>query len=280
MPRALALFRRVHVLRNKAGLALIEFAFSLPIFIGLGFYGVEVANLAVTQLKVSHITLTLADNASRIGTMNSQLGSKQVLETQINDIFQAADLQAGRFNLYGQGRTVVSSLEMNGQGGQMIMWQRCKGQLGEDSIYGEEDIGKNDKGFMGMGSAAKRIAALPGTAVMFVETFYEYDPLFGEMFMDARTLHNEAAYIVRDQRQIGQKPLSDTSDTRTSTCDKFDDMLPQSPEPKPGDENKCTKRVHKDHYHWNCPKGVKGKDKGKGKGKGDNDDDDDDDDDD
>jgi Flp pilus assembly protein TadG len=31
-----------------SGMALIEFAFSLPIFIGLGFYGVEVANLAVS----------------------------------------------------------------------------------------------------------------------------------------------------------------------------------------------------------------------------------------
>jgi len=244
------------MLRNKSGLALIEFAFSLPIFIGLGFYGVEVANLAISQMKVSQITLNIADNASRIGSMNSQLGAKQVMESHINDVFQAADIQAGRYNLFGQGRTVLSSLEMNADGGQTIMWQRCKGELGEDSNYGEEDIGKNGKGFTGMGPAAERIAAIPGVAIMYVETFYEYEPLFEEMFMEARTLRQEAAYIVRDQRQIATKPIGDTSELRTSTCDKYDSILPQTPDPKPGDENKCTKRIHKDHYHWECPKGV------------------------
>jgi hypothetical protein len=245
------------IIRDKHGLALIEFAFSLPIFVGLGFYGVEVANLAISQMKVSQITLNIADNASRIGTMNSQLGAKQVMESQINDVFQAADIQGGKFNLYGQGRTVISSLETNGQGGQTIMWQRCKGHLGEESSYGEEDTGKTGGGFTGMGPAAERISALPGAAIMYVETFYEYEPLFGEMFMEARILRQEAAYIVRDQRQIGTKPVGDASETRKSTCEKYDSILPQTPEPKPGDENLCTKRIHKDHYHWDCPKGVR-----------------------
>lgn len=32
---------------NRSGMALIEFAFTLPIFTGLGFYGIEISNLAI-----------------------------------------------------------------------------------------------------------------------------------------------------------------------------------------------------------------------------------------
>lgn len=242
--------------RDKSGLALIEFALTLPIFMGLGFYGTEVANLAITQMKVSQIALNMADNASRIGTLDSTFGTKAVLESQINDIFQAADLQAGRFNVYGQGRAVVSSLEMNQDGGQTIVWQRCKGYKGDASAYGEQGDGEKGKSFMGMGPAANRIAASPGTAVMFVELYYEYEPLFGEMFMKTKTLRQEAAFIVRDKRELGTEPTKDTSEPRTSTCEKFDDTLPQSPDANPEDKDKCSKRIHKDHYHWECPEGT------------------------
>ena len=52
-----AILRLPKLKGSKSGLALIEFAFSLPIFIGLGFYGVEIANLAITLMKMSQIAL-------------------------------------------------------------------------------------------------------------------------------------------------------------------------------------------------------------------------------
>lgn len=258
MPMKISLMRNgKRLAANRQGMALIEFAMTLPIFIGLGFYGIETANLAITQMKASQISLNMADNASRIGTLESTLGSKTVLESQLNDVFQAAGLQSGRLNLFGQGRVVLSSLEVNEDGGQTIVWQRCKGVMGEESEYGEEGVGKKGKSFLGMGPAATRIAATPGTAVMFVEVYYEYEPIFGEMFMEARMLRQEAAFTVRDKRAIGKPPVQDVSAARTSTCDKYDELLPQSPDPKPSDNGKCTKRIHKDHYHWDCPKGTK-----------------------
>ncbi|WP_066209092.1 TadE/TadG family type IV pilus assembly protein [Blastomonas sp. CCH10-E1] len=136
--RTRSLARRLK--RDRSGLALIEFAFSLPIFIGLGFYGVEVSNLAITQMKMSQIALNMADNASRIGTLNATLGAKVISEEQINDVFQAAAIQAGAAGIYQDGRTVLSSLELNADGGQTIMWQRCKGILFDDSDYGPEGV--------------------------------------------------------------------------------------------------------------------------------------------
>ena len=191
---------------SKSGLALIEFAFSLPIFIGLGFYGVEIANLAITQMKMSQIALNMADNASRIGTLNSTLGAKIISEQQINDVFQAAAIQAGAAGLYKDGRTILSSLEVNGQGGQTIMWQRCKGMQVEQSDYGEQGEGASGTTFPGMGPPGEKIRASAGTAVMYIELIYTYHPLFGNMFMEERELRQEAAYVVRDARQIGSLP--------------------------------------------------------------------------
>jgi len=225
---ASAILRLPKLKGSKSGLALIEFAFSLPIFIGLGFYGVEIANLAITQMKMSQIALNMADNASRIGTLNSTLGAKIVTEEQINDIFQAAAIQAGAAGLYKDGRTILSSLEVNARGGQTIMWQRCKGMQFEQSEYGQQGDGLSGTDFPGMGPSGEKIKASAGTAVMYIELTYTYHPLFGSMFMEDRELRQEAAYVVRDARQLGYVPADNVSAQRKSTCDKFDAILPQT----------------------------------------------------
>lgn len=214
--------------RDRSGLALIEFAFTLPIFMGLGFYGVEISNLAITQMKMSQIALNMADNASRIGTLNATLGAKVISEQQINDVFQAAALQAGQAGLYKEGRTILSSLELNANGGQTIRWQRCKGMLFDDSNYGAEGTGATGTSFPGLGPPGDKIRASAGTAVMYIELSYTYHPLFGSMFMDTTDLHQEAAYTVRDNREIGQTPIDNVSATRKSTCNKYDAILPQT----------------------------------------------------
>jgi len=214
--------------RDRSGMALIEFAFTLPLFTGLGFYGIEISNLAITQMKMSQIALNMAENASRIGTLNANLGAKVISEQQINDVFQAAALQAGAAGLYQDGRTILSSLELNANGGQTIMWQRCKGMDFEDSNYGAQGTGATGTSFQGMGPAGDKIQATSGTAVMFVELHYTYHPLFGSMFMEDRELYQEAAYTVRDSREIGKEPGNNVSASRKSTCDKYDAILPQT----------------------------------------------------
>lgn len=244
--------------QDASGMALIEFAMTLPIFMGLGFYGVEVSNLAITQMKMSQIALNMADNASRVGSLDSNLSAKKILESQLNDVFQAADIQSGNIDVFGQGRLVLSSLEMNAEGGQTVRWQRCKGYLGKESAYGDEGDGTTGKGFLGMGPPADRIAATPGNAVMFVELYYEYSPLFGEMFMEPKILRQEAAYTVRDKRELGVAPGGDTSSARKSSCEKYDSTLPQTSDSEISEAAQgCTKRAHKDHFHLDCPKAPK-----------------------
>jgi Flp pilus assembly protein TadG len=63
--------------------ALIEFAYSMPILMLLGFTGVELANLAIASMRVSQITMTVADNLSR-AKQTVPLGLPQLREVDIN----------------------------------------------------------------------------------------------------------------------------------------------------------------------------------------------------
>ncbi|MES2095426.1 MAG: histidine kinase [Pseudomonadota bacterium] len=124
--------------RDKSGLALLEFAFGMPLVLMIGLYGLETANLALVNLKISQIALGLADNASRVGVLNATQ-IEQLREVDMNDVLQAARMQGASINLTTNGRITVSSLEADSAGTQRIHWQRCiglKSGVGYDSSYG------------------------------------------------------------------------------------------------------------------------------------------------
>lgn len=186
---------------NTSGMAMIEFAYALPLLMVLGGYGVEMANLATVNQRISQSALALADNMSRVGA-ESALSKVQIRESDINDSFIGLIRQAGALGLTSNGRVVLSSLEQNGSGGQWIHWQRCIGTKNVSSSYGNQGTGATGTSFAGMGSAAARITAPPSAAVMFVEITYDYRALFGTMFFPARTIRYEASFIVRDERDL------------------------------------------------------------------------------
>ena len=75
---ALARFRRL--LHSTSGVAATEFAMTLPFLLGLGLTGLEVANRAMVQMKISQLAVHVADNASRIGdtsTIDDPRSTKQ-----------------------------------------------------------------------------------------------------------------------------------------------------------------------------------------------------------
>ncbi|WOK36969.1 TadE/TadG family type IV pilus assembly protein [Sphingomonas sp. C3-2] len=187
--------------KAKSGVAYIEFAYAFPVLIVVGFGGLEAANLALAHMRTSQVALSMADNASRIG-QDSALSLTQFRESDAADSFAAAEKQAGRFNVVGQGRVILSSLQQNEDGGQWIAWQRCLGSLGVASSYGIEDEGKTGTTFAGMGPATNRITAPANNAVMFVEIFYDYEPLISSAIFGRPRLHYTAAFSVRDERDL------------------------------------------------------------------------------
>lgn len=197
------------LVRDSGAVALVEFAYAMPVLFGFGLYGVEVANLAVASSRISQVALSLADNGSRVGE-NTPLAIKQLREADIVDIFQGARLQAGNYDLGGQGRVTLSSLQRNANGGQWIFWQRCMGQRqGADfaSHYGIQNDGSTGRGlstdtFRGMGKPGALITAPEGGAVIFVEVNYDWTPALAGWLVPARRLHATAAFIVRDRRDL------------------------------------------------------------------------------
>ena len=123
---------------DRSGVALTEFALSLPLLLVAGLGGVETANLAVTTLRVNQVAMQIADNASRIGDTSS-LEDRRIYESDINDLLLGSNIQAGQsIDLYNHGRTIVSSLEVapGTDDQQYIHWQRCKGTKAHMSSYG------------------------------------------------------------------------------------------------------------------------------------------------
>lgn len=201
---------------NTSGVALIEFAYILPVFMGFGACAIEVSNLTLARMRVSQIAMTLADNAARVG-VNSGLSQKQVFESDVYDIFEGLRLQGGSLNINGRGRIVLSSLQAKVGGGQWIAWQRCTGSKSFTPSYGSAGTGRTVTTYPGMGPAGGEIQAPANGAVMYVEIAYDYRPLiepiaqgmtyFG-MNVNNQTLLYRAAYIVRDPRVLGDPSVN------------------------------------------------------------------------
>ncbi len=206
-------------LKSNSGFALTEFAYCLPIFTGLGLAGTEIANLAMVNMRVSQVAMAVADNLSR-AKQSVQLSLPQLREHDINDAFIGANLQGEELRVLRNGRIVASSLQQNASGGQWIAWQRCKGQRLVNSSYGPEGTGATGTSFPGMGTGTRRVAASPGTAIIFVEFTYAYQPIVAGSILGPITLREETAFFVRDDRDLTRVHNPTPSVTR-SLCTTF-----------------------------------------------------------
>lgn len=218
--------------RDASGLALLEFAMAFPILLALGMYGIDTANLALTNLKLNQIALNLADNASRVG-VNSTAQTQQMREIDVNDILQGAKVQGASINLTTNGRITLSSLERDKNDVQRIHWQRCIG-LKSTSTYtshygtaapadGTTTTGNAGPTSSGMGEAGALVNApldtTTTTGVMFVEINYRYTPMFSWLSAPA-DMRYVASFIVRDPRDFTR--LFNPAPTATIfSCDKF-----------------------------------------------------------
>lgn len=201
--RLTALPRRFsrRLLGDRSGVAMIEFAFTAPLILGLGMLGTETAYLVITHLKVSQVAMQVADNASRVGSTDV-VAARRVFESDINETLVGAEKLAEGIGIFQQGRVIISSLQQNAQNGQWIAWQRCRGAMQWPSTFGEEGDGTNGNGFPGMGQPGREITASPGTAVMFVEVAYTYDALTPFEIFDNRVITYTAAFNIRDNRDL------------------------------------------------------------------------------
>ncbi len=210
---------------NQSGTVLIEFAFAVPVFMGLGMYGSETSMVAISNMKVSQAALNLADNASRLGQVDTGI-PVTIAESDIKTVFYGTKIQTSGLKLLENGRIILSSLEAkpNGtpDGQQFIRWRRCKGVRNVGSAYNDDlnNDGVTDTTFTGMGKGTSKVIAPITSAVMFVEVEFKYKPIFGPLFVKDMVLRQDAAFNIRDKRNLSGG-LSPDVGTNADTCDKF-----------------------------------------------------------
>lgn len=200
--------------RDTSGVALLEFALTLPVLLLLSLTGAELTNYITTKMRISQISLHLADNAARIGS-GSQLALKTINESDINDLFTGAQLQSGELDLNTNGRIILSSVEVDAAhtGKYKIAWQRCKGnKTAHTSTYGV--AGANN--LTGVGPTGRQTLAPTDGAAMFVEVYYEYQPLVKTSLAPSSNMIEIASMMVRDRRDLTQ--VYAVSGVTASTC--------------------------------------------------------------
>lgn len=223
---------------------MVEFAFSLPLVLLVGLVGIDTANFAIANLRVSQIAMTTADNAARV--------RDTIDEHDINELFIGARLVGESIDFADHGRVILSDLEPRTEEptttgtelNQWIRWQRCYGAKSVTSSFGAPrnasgsiindgteattpsdqiksvpKIGTTDS-LTGMGPSGSQVAAVSGTAVMFVEVVYDYQPIFWNALIGNRTIRYTAAFNVR-QRNDQVLKTGGLASTSWSTCNRF-----------------------------------------------------------
>lgn len=206
---------------DQRGVAMVEFALSLPFFVTAALMAAELTNYTITKMRISQAALHIADDASRIGT-GDLLSTKQITEAQINDLMTGADLQTGNLDLYGQGKIVLSSLEPeanpNTDDHYRIRWQRCRGAKSFTSGFGKQ----GDANLTGLSVNGQIIKAPEGGAVMIVEVVYDYRPLVGVKWLNLPSMVETSAMYVRDNREYagptGGVGIYNPENVIASTC--------------------------------------------------------------
>lgn len=206
---------------DESGVALLEFALTLPVLLVLSLTGAELTNYITTKMRISQIALHLADNAARIGS-GTQLSLKTINEADINDLFIGANLQSGELNLQANGRIILSSVEPvanpNTNAKFKIRWQRCYGaKTAHASSYGTV---ANSTNVNGVGPTGRLTVAPDGGAAMFVEVYYEYQPLVKSSLAPDTSMTEIASMMVRDRRDTtgGTNGVYQVSGVTASTC--------------------------------------------------------------
>ena len=215
-----AIDRTVPLGRCTSGLALVEFAFSLPVLLALGLLGLETANYAIVNLKISNIAMITADNAARV--------RDSIDEADVIELMTGAKMSGEGIDFAENGRIILSSVEPNTAGpddestGQWIRWQRCDGRKNVVSSYGPQGTGEDDDDLQYVGDADNPISAADGTAVMVVEVVYDYQPVIPNSFLEGRQIRYVSAFNVRQRVNQALNNAGNLSNAQRRTCNHFE----------------------------------------------------------
>ncbi len=222
----------------RSGVAFLEFAFALPVVLALGLLGLETANYAMANLRVSQIAMLTADNAARV--------RDSIDEGDIVELLTGAKMSGNNINFAQNGRIILTDLEQTTTGGkQWVRWQRCDGALNYAAtpaalrpqtaaganitngteIYNTDRIttssapsSETKASLTSVGTGTNVISAGAGTAVMVVEVAYNYQPIIPNSFLQGKQITYVSAFNVR---QRTDQTLRNINRITPKSCNTF-----------------------------------------------------------
>ncbi|HEX5079188.1 MAG TPA: TadE/TadG family type IV pilus assembly protein [Geminicoccaceae bacterium] len=165
---------------GAAGNVAVEFALTLPVLMLLMLGSAEMARFVILHQKVDRVAVTTSDLVARAETIK---------ESDLEDIFDAADLVAQPFDLASLGVVIVSAVTNDDGSGPTIAWQRTgAGTASHTSQIGTEG---------GSANLSADFEVREGETAIIAEVFYDFEPFLSELIVEPQTLYRRAHHRPR-----------------------------------------------------------------------------------
>jgi Flp pilus assembly protein TadG len=152
----------------------------VPVLLLLMLGSAEMARFVILHQKLDRVATTISDLVSRAET---------ITESQIADIFTAADQVAEPFDLANLGVVIVSSVTNADGSGATIAWQRS----GAGSYSAVSELGvEGDEPNLPPGFVVRE-----GETAIIAEVFYDFTPFLSELIVEPQEIHRSAHHRPR-----------------------------------------------------------------------------------
>jgi Flp pilus assembly protein TadG len=172
--------RRARAELGVAGNVAVEFGLTVPVLLLLMLGSAEMARFVILHQKVDRVAVTTSDLVARAETIK---------ESELADIFEAADVVAQPFDLSNLGIVIVSAITNEDGSGARIAWQRSGG----GSASHTSQIGTQG----GAASLSADFEVREGETAIIAEVFYDFEPFLSEMIVEPQTLYRRAHHRPR-----------------------------------------------------------------------------------
>ncbi|MEH6630225.1 MAG: TadE family protein [Halopseudomonas aestusnigri] len=166
--------------RCERGVALVELAFVLPIFLIFLTGTIEMTRYVWINHKILRLTAEISDLVTQSPNMSV---------TEINVLFEVANFIIEPFDIQTNGVIIVSSVSGTGEDPPQVNWRQCGGgNLSVAGIVGAE----NTDAIIPNG-----LAVDPLDNIIIAEVYYDYEPLMFDSIIDDTQLTRVAIHSPR-----------------------------------------------------------------------------------
>lgn len=173
-----------HFLRERGGIAYLEFALSLPLLLVLFMGSVEVTRYIIIAQKLEKATTTMSDIVAQ---------SDNITTTELDQLVDAVRQIMLPYSFPENGYVIVSSVTKNGTAAPRVSWQYSGG----GTWLQQSQVGT-------AGSTALWIPFVPPNNqmedkenIIVAEVFYRYTPLMSGSVIGSRTIYKYSTFKPR-----------------------------------------------------------------------------------